>query len=518
MAKDDNKDKWFFSVFWKVVSEFFSLQAENIWFGGQKIFFGTFDIIIKRLKKTFFLTETLQWDTMLDIFEQSHWIDKETRQELYKLKDLFTPLDTISFWYIFFTLSKTHISSFGYGVGADERRRINKLYHPEDAHHSEILPAAFIEPEKIEQIKEMMRESGLRDEQIELLFLSQRRLYDENIIKDLYWRKVIDKTGVYKRMRELAYTDDRIAQIMQTWPVIPGAGDLFHLVAKEAFEPDMVAHYGYADEFPEEQIKWLEAQGLSRYWALHYWYAHWETPSIGQGYEMLHRGVIDWKELEDLFKTVEIPPFWRKKLTEIAYMPYTRVDVRRMHKIGVISDDELIISYQDVGYSPEKDLVMAEFTKLYNKGADKDLTRSQITSGYKDGLITKEDTEMFLLELGYDQAETNYIIASEDYEKDKALEKIILDNIQGKFQKNLIDESECRTQLAELDLEGVRIGALVEKWKLTVLKNMTLPTKADLDKFITAKIITKDIYIEYMRKIGFADKYIDWYLKLLKVK
>ena len=518
MAKDNNNDKWFFSAIWDNISEFFAVQfTQGIKAITKTILTSVLDLR-KYFTKIFAVAETWQWQQMLNMFLQSNWIDSETKKELLKLKDLEHPLDVIGYYYIFFILTKTHIDAFGYGVGADERRRINKLYHPEDAHHSEMLPAAFIQPDKIEQVKNMMRESGLRDEQIDLLFISQRRLYDENVIRDLFWRGVIDEAGVYKRMKELAYTEDRITEIIKTWPIIPGAGDLFHMVAKEAFEPYFIEHYGYAEEFPEDQIQWLEKQGLSREWALRYWYAHWETPSIGQGYEMLHRGVIDWPELQDLFKTVEIPPFWRDKLTEIAYMPYTRVDVRRMHDIGVLSDEDLVTAYQDVGYSPEKALVMTEFTKQYNKGAEKDLTRAQITTGYKDGLLSKEDTQILLIELGYSQAETDYFIAVEDFNKDKELETIILNNIQHKFQKNLISESDCRAQLSKIDIEGVRIDALVEKWKIDVVKNITLPTKADLDKLLKAKIIDEDTYILQMRKLGFEDRYIQWYMKLIYMK
>ncbi|GAG82311.1 unnamed protein product [marine sediment metagenome] len=89
----------------------------------------------------------------------------------------------------------------------------------------------------------------------------------------------------------------------------------------------MIEHYGYADEFPEDQVKWLKMQGLSKEWALKFWYAHWDTPSIQHGFEMFHRQhpddptkkIIDRKELDDLFRTIEIPPFWREKLTQVCF-------------------------------------------------------------------------------------------------------------------------------------------------------------------------------------------------------
>ena len=52
---------------------------------------------------------------------------------------------------------------------------------------------------------------------------------------------------------------------------------------------------------------------------------------------MLHRGVIDTAELDMLLRAQDVMPFWRDRLTAIAYRPLTRVDVRRMYKQGVLN-------------------------------------------------------------------------------------------------------------------------------------------------------------------------------------
>ena len=516
MAQQNNNNGYFFSPLWNAVSGFFAAGFEKAWTGFTAAWAVVTTQTIGRLSDWFAGIETLIWDNQVNAWRERGWIDRQTQVELLKLKELNFPFNAFAFTVITMGIWIENLKQTMYTAGADLRRKRFREGEPEDARAEQVLQSAFSYPETKDEVVKILQNNGYPQAQIDLMFKAFHRLYDENVIKNLFWRGVLDNDSMHKRFKSLGYTDEKIEEIIQGWPVIPGPGDLFHLVAKEAFEPDIVAHYGYAEEFPEEQLQWLEKQGLTRYWALRYWYAHWETPSIGQGYEMLHRGVIDWKELQDLFKTVEIPPFWRDKLTEIAYVPFTRVDVRRMHKIGVISDEELIVAYQDVGYSPEKAITMAEFTKLYNMGAEKDLTRSQITNGYRDDLISRQDTETFLLDLGYDQTEVDYLIAAEDYEREKELDKIILTNIQNKFQKNLIDEFDARSQLAALNLEGERIELLIEKWKVNVIKNITLPAKADLDKFVKARIITEDIYIDQMKKLGFDMRYIEWYLTLAK--
>ncbi|GAH79863.1 unnamed protein product, partial [marine sediment metagenome] len=75
---------------------------------------------------------------------------------------------------------------------------------------------------------------------------------------------------------------------------------------------------------------WAGKKGLSKEWSERYWAAHWNLPSPQQGFEMLHRGVINVSELNMLLRALDVMPFWRDKLTAIAFRRLTRVDIRRM--------------------------------------------------------------------------------------------------------------------------------------------------------------------------------------------
>ncbi|GAG30498.1 unnamed protein product, partial [marine sediment metagenome] len=237
-----------------------------------------------------------------------------------------------------------YMKSVGEIVNTPALRNLNAEMSPNLPREEHLLKAAFIAPERIKEVRNQLRLSGFSEDSIDLMFISNYALYDVNTVRDLYLRKAIDTDMMFVRMREIGFTDTRTKEIVQSWELIPGPSDLFHLVAKEAFEPGMIKEMGLDVEFPEEQVKWLEAQGLSRYWAEKYWAAHWDIPSLGQGFDMLHRrvshgvSVIDEAQLDMLYRAAEIPPFWRDKLTAIAYNPFTRVDVRRMHDIGVLNE------------------------------------------------------------------------------------------------------------------------------------------------------------------------------------
>ncbi|GAJ02030.1 unnamed protein product, partial [marine sediment metagenome] len=117
---------------------------------------------------------------------------------------------------------------------------------------------------------------------------------------------------------------------------IPPVADIITMAVREAFTPSIAARFGQYQDLPPDFVEWAGKKGLSKEWAERYWAAHWSLPSPQQGFEMLHRGVIGMDDLNMLMRALDIMPFWRDKLVEIAYRPLSRVDVRRMFKLGVL--------------------------------------------------------------------------------------------------------------------------------------------------------------------------------------
>lgn len=525
-GEEEEKKPWLLGKLWDEVSSFFLAMFNSVWSGFSEIAISVIDTSAHKITSWIGKTTDWAWEPFLDMFVEAKLMTRAEAKELLKWKDVTPPWDTYLLFKTIGALISQYLDATLYGASAELRREILSKYTPERPGPETMVGAAFIAPEKTREIRDKMREHGFDDDDIDLFFLSRYRLYDEGNIRILWLRGVLTTDQMYMRMRELGYTDTRIKEVIQGWTIIPGPTDLFHLVAKEAFEPDMIERMGYADEFPEEQVKWLEKQGISRDWAEKYWYAHWETPSIQMGYDMLHRedvdrpgqSIIDKEELDMLYRTIEIPPYWRDKLTKIAYLPYTRVDVRRMHDMGVLTNAQLIQSYKDLGYDQEHAEKMAEFTVKYNQGADKELTRGQILTGYREKILSRADSITLITDIGYTEAQAEYFILMEDFKEAKDLQDDILDNIKTRFQNNLADEFETRSRLGQLNLTGERIALLMDKWKIKKMIDVKLPSKTDLDKFLAAKIIDLDTYRQEMDRLGYNTRYTDWYEKLSAIK
>lgn len=508
----------FIEKLWESVQGFFVAMFQATWSGMLDIFSPGSRIVFQEFEKFFSIDEPRQWDNMLSMFEDSGLLAPETKAELLKLKDLAPPMDWAAYLMLFYKFTTQYVEATLYAATADLRHALNSKYSPELTPPESAIAAAFIAPEKTQEIRNELKLHGYSDKSIDLLFLSHYRLYDEKVVRDLYLRGVLTEDQMFMRLRELGYTDTRIKEMVQSWALIPGPSDLFHLVAKEAFEPEMIQKMGLLDEFPVEQVAWLKKQGLSEFWAQKYWAAHWEQPSIMQGYEMLHRDVIGFDELDMLFKTVEIPPYWREKLTKIAYMPYTRVDTRRMHDLGVLSDAELIKAYKDQGYDEEHALNMAKFTVLYNQQANKDLTKGEIITGYKEKVVSAEDASSLLQQAGYSSDEADYLLALQDFKEARDIQGDLIKNIGSRYKNRLLNSGEARDRLNQLNLTQERIDVLIDKWDVNLYTDMKLPSKDDLNKLFLNKIVDEDTYRYQMNLLGYNFKYVGWYLDLAKAK
>jgi len=395
-------------------------------------------------------------------------------------------------------------------------QKMNSTFEPAIPGIGEIIRAGFIAPEKNARIRDIAHRYGLKDEDIDLLYLANYATYPLEIIRVLSLRGLLTDAQTYESMRELGFTDTRSKNIIKSWEVIPGPQDLFYMVAKEAFEEDAIQMMGLDDEFPAGQIEWLKKQGISEDWAKKYWYAHWDQPSIGQGFEMLQRGVIGWDELDMLFRTVEIPPYWRKKLTQIAYNPIGRVDLRRINKAQVIKDDELATYYEKMGYSPENAVIMARWTVEYNADEDKQLAKGQIIDAYDKKAITRSDTAELLAGLNYGDVQIEFMLTMADYKENIDLQTEMIADIKDRFLENLIDKNSAELSLNKLNISGQRISVLLSRWETLAYKNRKLPSKTDLDKFYKAGIINADTYSIEMDKLGYSFRYANMYVELSK--
>jgi len=515
---DDNDSAGFVGYLWEGIRGFFVLMWDKVWVSGLSLLPNFLDGIGKKMEESVKAVDEPIWDFMIDFLRDQKMMTPDLDAVIQKFKDL-PPIWSMAMFFIIMQKQwGIYNETAAYAMSAKMRHLLNVQLKPELADVSSLIRTAMIAPEKIDEVVDRLHKWGYADSEINMLFISNYRLYDADMCRELFLRGILTSDKLFERMRELGFTDTRTKEMMQAWEIIPGPQDLFHMVAKEAFEPEMISHIGLGDEFPEEQLPWLAKQGISKFWAEKYWYAHWDQPSVQMGYEMLHRKVIDEKELDMLFKAVEMPPFWRDKLKEISYIPYTRVDIRRMYDLGIVEIEDVYKNYQDLGYDDAHALEMTKFTIAWVDPEDKKLSKGEILGAYTDKIVSEPDCFSLLRNLGYKEDQAVFYIAGAEFDAARKLEGSKLKVIKERFILRLSDKFETMRELSLLNLDAKRVDLLFEQWEIELFKDNKIPSKSDLEKFWLNNVINDDEWHEEMDKIGYKGKYRNWYFVLMEAK
>ncbi len=208
---------------------------------------------------------------------------------------------------------------------------------------------------------------------------------------------------------------------------IPPVADIITMAVREAFTPSIAARFGQYEGLPSEFVEWVGKKGLTREWAERYWAAHWSLPSPSQGFEMLHRGIIGRDDLSLLLRALDIMPFWRDKLIEMAYTPFTRVDIRRMFNSGVLTETEVTDAYKAIGYNDfNADKLTAFTVKLKEAAEERAVAREEKAATEKVhtwtgaqtlkfltmGLISRERAQTEFRLIGYNEERINVYLAT----------------------------------------------------------------------------------------------------------
>jgi hypothetical protein len=412
----------------------------------------------------------------------------------------------------------SYLTQFGHIIKAGQSeslQTVNAHFRPNLFGPGEIIRACFTSPGDTPKVRALLARLGYKDDAIDLFLKAHYSTYSVGEAFSLWLRGVLDDGKLTERLRENGFTDDRIEELKHLYVAIPPISDIIFMLGKEAFEEDQVRLFGLDAEYPPEAEEWAAKQGLSPYWVKHYWRAHWNHAAPGQVLDMLHRGVVDEETVREYYRVAEIPPYWRDKLMKISYNPYTRVDVRRMYQLGILDTEDVYRAYLDEGYDEEHALNMTRFTVAYKIQAERDLTLTDIMNGFKAGILNKEGTRKYLTDLGYSEAEADFKIGYAEYTQALKEQTEAIALIGDQYKAGLIDEDLARVSLRSIVADETEVDKYLAKWGVAYSKTRRKPTKTELDKMVSAGIISGDQYIYELGQLGYSDKHIAWFVDLV---
>lgn len=363
---------------------------------------------------------------------------------------------------------------------------------------------------------------GYPEDVISLAFRLGETLPTVGDLIDWTNRGLIDEARLRDALRRLGYADDAVEFFVKARNVQPGPGDIVRFVVRESL-PGQVAYEGpRGASVPGAFVERAKKVGLTEEDARSYWAAHWELPSITAAFDMFHRRIIDEATLRAYLKEADVAPEWVDRIIAVAYDPLTRVDVRRMYELGVLSADEVESAYLDLGYSPTnarrlRDFVVADAAASVKvaKEPERDLTRADLVGAYADGILTRRELLDQLQAIGYDPDEAGLIVAREDLRRARAERKAARDAVVEATVAGAMTRLDAETRLLALGLQTGEVEAALADIDRRLMAQVKRPTLAQLTRFRKRGIITDQEYRAELRALGYADRWVEAFARAL---
>lgn len=342
------------------------------------------------------------------------------------------------------------------------------------------------------------------------------RLLDEGRLLYLIYRYPEEAETYKEELIRKGYSEERIKELEKAFLYYPTPRDFIHYAVRETFDDSVAAKYGYDEHYPKEMEEYVIKAGMNPDWLKHEWRAHWAMIAPRMAYEMLQREEIDMDMLRDILKIADYPPYLIDKLINISYTRIGRIDLRRLYSTGEIDFEGMEKGYRHLGYSPPDAGKMALWTDKEYAQKDKNIAQGKIMKGYNLGEISADICLSSLISLGYDEDESKYLIALEDYtleekRKEDEAETLVEEVVNG--TKSL---EELENGLKSLLLRPKEISKYRDKAKRKVRAQITQPTEAKLTKWVTAGIIDFTTYEKRLAALRYSPEDITNFVKEIK--
>ncbi len=387
---------------------------------------------------------------------------------------------------------------------------------------TEALIAARRMPEIAANLLDDARDLGWNADRLATWEELTRPILPEDRLIALHWRFPELRGDINNELIMRGWSDERIERLLETSIARPGVQDEILFSVREVYDRSIVDKFGLDLEFPTPFGERIAKLGADPDDAELYWMAHWQLPSVGLGYEMMHRlrdenspNFFSPDDLDDLLKTQDFSPYWRGRLREISFNLMPRIDIRRLYARDIWDEAKILEANLDRGLTPQDAIDITEWTVLENVSGEIEVTRSIIERQYKRRAITRDVAIELLGAIGKNPVTAEFILDVVDMTIQEETIAEELDRIEFLFIEGEISETEVHTELNALGLAADQVTRRLQVWDIRRRKAVSLATQTELDDLYKRGIIELPTLSENLLKRRWTNERILWHLEKL---
>ena len=213
-------------------------------------------------------------------------------------------------------------------------------------------------------------------------------------------------------------------------------------------------------------------------------------------------------------------PFWRDKIIAISTSPFTRVDIRRMNKVGILDEAAVNRAYRDIGYNEERAKNLTDFTLKLNAGTEAEelkpfaaQIRTRAEAMYLDGLITAAELEEHLNATGINDKQVAAYVAEAEFMRVNNAQKVVREAIRKAYESGRLTAAQATERLKANGHTDAQIVPIMETWHaVRELRELSTTehaerdlTKAETLAAYADHLVTAEATIAHLKQLGYDD-------------
>ncbi len=338
-------------------------------------------------------------------------------------------------------------------------------------------------------------------------------------------RKVITEAQFQAAIAEEGVDTNKADELVEARKIDPGLSDLLNIAVREAYDEKAIEDFELDAGFPKEFLADAIEIGVREKWPELLWRAHWQLPGVGQSFEMFQRLRTGRQgpdftagNLDTYLRTADIAPFFRDKLTAIAFRPIPRIDVRRLFRADKITYPEMIERNRDFGYNLADATMLAEMVRDEGAEDEREITLSLIQRSYKIKRMNRGEATAALRDLDYGDDTADLILDIVDFQVHEADIDDLERQLEFLFIEGETDEATVRGRLGGEGLTAAEVNLFVQRITIKRNRKIKLPTQGQLEDFYEENIIGRVELESGLSKIGWTRQRITWFVELLDLR
>ena len=330
-----------------------------------------------------------------------------------------------------------------------------------------------------DEYRQSMKFNALDDTWASAMMAAAYRTPAFSDLQLMYWRGEIAEADVGEALARQGLLPELIPPYLKIMERVPGPGDLVRMAVREAFQ----VRPG-DEEISSTFIAKMGLQGYVEEAVYWFWRAHWVLPSVGQVFDMYHRGIPMPMGVTDYLKWADYAPEWRVPLEKLSWSLPGRIDARWMFRWGLIGMEELRDLTIKQGVAPEWADRVSQATAKNQWLTEINRLRDNAKRDYVQGYATEDQLRANLAGIGYPPEWIEFHVRDSVEDGERALKDDIVSALGAGYLKDLVTEDVLeaslksvivRPRVVQMEMERLYVRKYVRPQTPTVAQVPVVP-------------------------------------------